>query len=196
MKLNYKRVFIRDLFLFFPRRYKKMEFASSEVIFNILRQADYDTVINYCLTHKEAINICNDLYFWEQKALRDFNIPKEIFDQTDLSPSARYLQYYTKYGGVGKGSENFISLDEFMRRAFKYDRPDLIQYALNTGYDNWLLLLDFYAMKGNREMVDLYLQKWMTKRNTKSPLTKPYKGITKSYFIIFSHKHLLTTNGI
>jgi len=78
------------------------------VFYNILLNTDYDDVITYCRTHKEARFICQDTLFWQQKAQHDFNVSRDHFNDTLLSPIQRYVQLLTDYGGITIGSENFM----------------------------------------------------------------------------------------
>jgi hypothetical protein len=68
---------------------------------NILVQADYETVLGYCCSYQQAQEICGDnVFFWEQKAQRDFNVFIDAFRNTRLSSAQRYLELLTKSGGV------------------------------------------------------------------------------------------------
>ena len=40
-----------------------------ELIQNILLYADYDTILNYCRTHKAASQICQNRIFWEERLI-------------------------------------------------------------------------------------------------------------------------------
>jgi hypothetical protein len=123
----------------------------------LLLQADYDTVLEYCRSHLEASRVCYDNIFWQQKAEQILNVPKNIFHNTNLSAAQRYLQLLTEKGGVAKGSEKYIDLEEFVRRAIRQNRNDLFQYAINLGFNYWIIPLIEYAAKGNKELVDYYL---------------------------------------
>lgn len=128
------------------------------ILQNILFQLNWDSVINYCLSHKEAQSICRDSVFWEQKSFYDFNIPISVFRDTKLSADQRYLQLLTENGGVGRGSERFISLTELVRRAIRQNREDLVNYAIDQGFISWEILLEEYAVKGNSAKVNEYLK--------------------------------------
>ena len=66
-----------------------------ELLRQMLLQADYDTIMNYCRSHVQAQLICRDTMFWISKAGHDFNISPDIFRNTNLSPTQRYLQILT-----------------------------------------------------------------------------------------------------
>ena len=76
--------------------------------------------------------------------------------EINLPPNIRYLELLTENGGVAMGSDDFISLDRFVRRAILRNKDYLIQYALSEGFDHWDEALIGYARKGNKEMVDFY----------------------------------------
>jgi hypothetical protein len=130
----------------------------SDLLRYLLSQADYDTIINYCRTYVQAQSICKSNVFWIHKAQQDFGTSADEFRNTILSPAQRYLKLLTQNGGVAYGAENFIRLDEFVRRAIQQDRSDLVQYAIDLGFDIWSILLYEYAKKGNKKMVDHYLK--------------------------------------
>jgi hypothetical protein len=128
------------------------------IIRNILLGADYDSIISYCsTTHIQGKQICEENAFWEQKALHDFNISFDFFRNTTLTPAQRYLELLTERGGVSKGSEKYINWNNFMKRAIQQDKRNLVQYAIDTGFNNWSIPLREYAAKGNREMVNFFL---------------------------------------
>lgn len=128
-----------------------------DLLYNLLLDLDYEDVINYCRSYKQAALICQTPSFWEQKVLRDFNIPLDIFRNTDLSPAQRYLQISTSKGEIAKGSEQYLSLDEFVKRAILQDREDLLSDALTLGFGNPEVLLKAYTRKGDQVQVDYYL---------------------------------------
>lgn len=63
---------------------------------NILINADYNTIINYCNVYTLARQICDDELFWIDKAKHDFNTTRETFKSTSLTPPQRYLQLYNR----------------------------------------------------------------------------------------------------
>lgn len=79
-------------------------FLIPELRRNILLQSDYDSVISSCRSRVEFQNVCRDPAFWEEKALKDFGISPEEFNNTDLNPSKRYLQLLTERGEIAIGS--------------------------------------------------------------------------------------------
>lgn len=51
-----------------------------EIQFRYLLDLPFQDVLRYCRTHKEAYQICQSDFFWEQKALRDYRISLKILD--------------------------------------------------------------------------------------------------------------------
>jgi hypothetical protein len=89
------------------------------------------------------------------------SIPRNVFNKqiyASLSPAQLYLKFLTQKGGINAGSEIFITLDEFMRRAIRANRKDLIEYATKLGFNHWNIPLEEYARQGNKELVDYYLK--------------------------------------
>ena len=132
--------------------------AIPELLQNFLLHLDYDSILNYCRSYKQARNVCNNENFWAQKALQDFVTPFAEFNapyQRDLSPAQRYLRYLTQYEkGVGIGSEKYASMDHVANKAVKEDKDYIIQDLINKGYNNWNLLLKLYAMRNDRIKVN------------------------------------------
>lgn len=124
---------------------------------SILIQADYNTILEYCRSYVQAQDVCRDNVFWMQKAQQDFGTSFNNFRMTILSPALRYLQLFTKNGGITAGSELFIDKYEILKRAIQQDRLDLIQYIMDLGFKNWSVPTYEYARKGDQEAVDYYL---------------------------------------
>lgn len=133
-------------------------FVIPELAENVLGGADYDAILNYCRSFKQSAYICRSATFWENKARRDFNISLDVFRNTDLSPIQRYLQILTENGGVGEGSEKIIDWDEFVKRAIRQNKTDIVNYAIKQGYKNWDLMLQQYSKKGDRGTVNSLLR--------------------------------------
>lgn len=129
-------------------------FDNPLLISKILIDLDYDSIINWCRTHKAARKISWNLFFWQQKAQQDFETSPGLFQKTKLGPSQRYLEILTQNKGVAFGSERFISLNKVVRRAIRQDRDDIYLYAVSIGFDNWLLALEKFAQKNNTFMID------------------------------------------
>lgn len=127
------------------------------ILRTLLLEADYETVIEYCRSHVETQEICRDNIFWIQKARHDFDVTPNEFRNTTLFPIQRYLQLLTENGGVVIGSENFINLNEFVTRAIRQNRPDLVEYTISLGFNRWDIPSFIYASQGNKEMVNKYL---------------------------------------
>lgn len=76
----------------------------------------------------------------------------------------RYLRlnvtfnFLTENGGVALGSDDFIKINKFVRRAIQQYKIYLVQYVINNGFKDWNLILKAYATKGNKERVDFYLK--------------------------------------
>ena len=124
----------------------------------LLVHADYDSIINYGRTCVQSGEVCRDIIFWNQKAQHDFSISSNDFKNTTLSPALRYLELLTENGNVASdGSVDFMSLNQFVKRAVQQDRSDLVQYAITLGFKDWNKLTYEYGKKGNKEMVNYYL---------------------------------------
>jgi hypothetical protein len=134
-----------------------MEFYTPEVLWNILLRSDYDTILDYCRTSLHS-NICSSNAFWLQKAQRDFNIPSNIFNQTTLSPSQRYLQILTQNGKVAIGSEKYIPWQEFALRASRQRSENLFIYATENGKLDMESRLWAAAAGGWKNLVNVFLK--------------------------------------
>lgn len=57
-----------------------------DIMFSILVNTDYETLVNVCKTCTKYSEICNDYYFWRQKLLKDYNIDSYIeYDKLDMN---------------------------------------------------------------------------------------------------------------
>lgn len=134
-------------------------------LYNILLQLEYDDVIDYCEKNKDAQRLCQDTRFWKDKALKDFGITSEVFDRFtpivdshSLAAQKRYLQLLTKHGGIMKGSERYLFPTEFVTRAIRAGKDDLVQYALaNLPGNHTLDMIREYARRGDQVTVDYLL---------------------------------------
>lgn len=129
-----------------------------ELLWNLLLRADFDTVLEYCRSYDLASQICSQNVFWQQKAELMLNISRDVFYDTKLNAAQRYLQLLTQKGGIAKGSERYITLNAFVRKAIQQNRDHLVQYALELGFNNWKIPLFEYAAKGNIKLVNYYLK--------------------------------------
>lgn len=121
----------------------------------ILSYLDYESIINFARTHKQALKICYDnKVFWREKAQKDFGISFEEFNNTKLSSPLRYLQIATENGYVCKGAERFLTGREFAKRAIYYRRSDLLLYAIDIGFKNWKLILKETAKTGDKNSTE------------------------------------------
>lgn len=125
----------------------------------LLLQADYDTILIYCSSHSLAHEIYKDEVFWIHKAQHDFNITPNDFRITNLSSVQRYIELLTRHGKITAGSENFITFNEFTKRAIRQDRNDLVQYIIKLGFETWKVLTYEYFRKGIRSIEYLDLSK-------------------------------------
>jgi hypothetical protein len=69
-----KKKSVRDHNSIFNLLQLKMEITdlSPEVQFNYLLQLSPQEILNYCEVNKQALDICNSEYFWNEKSRRDF----------------------------------------------------------------------------------------------------------------------------
>lgn len=102
-----------------------------ESIYNILINTPFNDVIKYCTLNSTAAAICDDKYFWHQKAFNDFGISLAEFDNTTLKPKIRYIQLYAnKYNICNVGYENFISVNVCLKRAAINNNENLVTYFI------------------------------------------------------------------
>jgi hypothetical protein len=130
---------------------------NTEIIWTILLQCDYDTILAYSGTCTIAREIYDADVFWVQKAELDYSIKPHEFRNTNLPSIKRYVQILTQNWGVVLGSQKYISFREFVRRSIRNNRQDLVNYGVSIGFNDWYTILSEYAMKGDVENVNLYL---------------------------------------
>jgi hypothetical protein len=78
---------------------KKLQQVSltNDVLYEIMLKADIDTVHQYCLTNKNALNLCQDKLFWKMKFNYDslpllYQFPKENFELIDKDQQQYLLE--------------------------------------------------------------------------------------------------------
>ena len=112
---------------------------SSDTLFELALRTPYQNLGNICQSNKTLRDICSSEYFWESKALADFdhylpNIP-------NLSPQKRYLSLLSRTG-CDIGSENFINIDECLKRAIMARDMRVIKYLLGKGADRDVAIIE------------------------------------------------------
>lgn len=151
------------------------------IYYRFLTFSDYDTIINWCRSHRLGQIVCRDHIFWENKAQIDFNVSKEEFRKTHLSPAQRYFQLLLeKSTHVFSDMNRYFSLNAFVEECFSRGRYDYIEIAINIGFDSWDILVYQYAKIGDINKMNYWISK-MAK--------KPHQAILFG-FLTGGHKDL------
>jgi hypothetical protein len=177
---------------------------------DILLTLDYDSIISYCQTHKQAMNdICNDRNFWIQKLKRDFNIElKPSKTRQPLPANILYLQVATKKGIYYMGSEKYVSTKKIIKYAIRTNNMRLWRYITNNGAIDWNFSLAEFINQDNIRYILLLLEEhhaesvlaYVQKRaiDTNNPylyfeIAKLYPGTSEnfSYNVLYSWKGLI-----
>jgi ankyrin repeat protein len=98
--------------------------------FKLLNQLDDRSLVNVCLTNKQAKEICDDQDFWLQRILIKFPyIPLEVFrkNKGDRTWSEYYIDDLRK---INKQNKELVLTVEA-----KNGRLDYVMIALNSGVD-------------------------------------------------------------
>ena len=78
-----------------------------EILFQSLLLLSYNDIINFCLTSKEASNVCDSDYFWYQKFIYDYGYTpifiKEKMKYVYLNQDTLWSFGYNGYGQLGLG---------------------------------------------------------------------------------------------
>lgn len=114
---------------------------------------DYDDIMNYCRSFKEAERLCRDRYFWQEKARLDFGTSQEDFNDTFLTPAQRYLQLLANHGGIGQGAEHYLGKNLFIQTAVVLGRDDLVDYMIQQGYKDTSYICYQYALHNRLDQV-------------------------------------------
>src|SRR5947209_1734286 len=140
-----------------------MEYLPVENLYSILLNLPYLDIISYCGVNVQARSICNDSYFWQQKALHDLNISSDEFYQTDLDARSRYVQLLSTIGNACvPGTERFtFRLGDCLYEASLIGDIRLINYFLSKGayIGNGL---NGAAAGGNLPLVEYFISKGAT----------------------------------
>ena len=70
-----------------------------EILFQSLLLLPYKDIINFCLTSKEASNVCDSDYFWYQKFIYDYGY-------TPIFIEGKMKQIYLNHGTVWSFGRN------------------------------------------------------------------------------------------
>src|SRR5437868_3044278 len=69
----------------------ELENLPPEIITSILLDLSYDDLLHLCQVSHYLSSFCRNESFWREKAYRDFQFPKSLFDQ--FKPQEPRLQY-------------------------------------------------------------------------------------------------------
>ena len=99
---------------------------------HILSYVDYDTIINYGRTCRQAIDIYRDEIFWMRLAEVKMCYTPDEFREKNLSPLQTYILLLTLRGGLVRGSEKYIGELKFAVTALKAGDQELFDYILSA----------------------------------------------------------------
>ena len=118
----------------------------TEILINILLKSDYEQIVKICQQSKRLRNICDDRYFWQNKAQRDFGqkLPKEI-----NNPKIGYLKLLTVEGKRCEiGSERFWDASQCLLNATIRGKLNLVTYFTSRISDPiWIIKAMFSAVR-------------------------------------------------
>ena len=80
--------------------------------------------------------------------------------------------------------KTFVHLNKFVEESNSTRSQDLVQYAINLGFDDWKITTYEYAMKGDKEAVNYYLK---LSKDYNQQLRVHLKEIIRNCSIIFGH---------
>jgi len=126
-----------------------------QALYNILMRLSHQDIINVCQSDEELSYICEDNYFWAEKAYRDFDFPKNLFYSMRSVPDIRYLTAKSYFNNP----YNTI-IDAIMTNNYK-----LVEWILPLAKDNSFVLerkdslkiLEFAIRKKSKNIIDLLL---------------------------------------
>ena len=129
-----------------------------EMIELVMHKTPYDDILKFCATNLQAYAFCNNPSFWRRMAINNLGVTGIEFDQVNRPPRIRYLELATeKDYDLGYGSENFLTMDQFIERAIRRKRYDLLDHIQKLGYTQFSQILDFAAVLNDKFLVDKYL---------------------------------------
>ena len=119
--------------------------------FEILLYLDYRSIINSCKAYPHYFRICKMPYFWEKKALLDFNISKEAFRtiaERDNKARYEYLMNTSPKKGLLEESKN--------------GNIDLVKYFIAQGANNYNYSAGFAAKHGHIDIIEFMISQDLT----------------------------------
>ena len=112
--------------------------------FNILLQADYDSIINACKADPRFFRVCRSPYFWQEKAILDFSIDPIAFKSiTSRDNKARY-EYLMK-----------IEKNKGLVNASEEGKKKLVEYFLSLEANDYNSAMRLAVQGGQMDIVKL-----------------------------------------
>ena len=105
---------------------------SYDKIFEFAIRTPYRNLFRLCKINRNTEQLCQDEYFWQQKAKYDFG--QELPLIPNLSPKLRYLALLSQ-DACDIGSEQFVDIDLCLKNAVRDRDYQLINYYLRKGAD-------------------------------------------------------------
>lgn len=146
--------------------------------FEVLLRLDYGSIMNACRVIPEYFRVCRMPYFWEQKALLDFDILPRDFKKVEARDNkARYevLNSLVPLNGMryaaGLGSlelfnyfleegKRYITIDDYNESLFfavEGQNENIIDRLIGLGVDDYTHALSYAAKVGNERLVDKFI---------------------------------------
>lgn len=126
----------------------------NELKIKILLSLDVDDLKNLCQANKNIKSVCQDPYFWKQKAELDFQFPQEYFEVKNISPLNRYVQIRDNYVKECFGDDDII-LEKCIDNASLIGDIPLIELFYDRGAE--LDVAIYNLVKNNHDEVAFYL---------------------------------------
>jgi hypothetical protein len=142
--------------------YNKMETYLGTLPIDLRRQQilylPYADILELC-DLPEYEQLCQDQYFWAQKAQIEFNVSPSKFGQTELKPYLRYLELLSTRGGkCTYGSELVTTPNQCLISASRQGDLNLVKYFFTEGATDLPNAISEGARMGHLEVVDFLLQ--------------------------------------
>lgn len=127
----------------------------NDVLFNILLNSDMDTIKNLCI-NKNALMICNDSYFWQEK-FNIYHIP--IMSKTLPTTMNEWIKEYEKVSNAHKEAINIYAINNIEAIRPLNTTDGMINISITTKinprlilderFGNWIVTVVLLAKNNN-----------------------------------------------
>jgi len=124
---------------------------ANENIYDFLRYSSVDDIVSFGHTCHKYSYILHDRHIWIQLLERDFDIDQSFIYY--INPRRQYIQLYSDTNAT-YGSEKYLAINLCLYRALLKRNIPLVNYFLDRGANDWVLLAFMGGVLNNHHFID------------------------------------------